>query len=431
MHYQIIIIAFLGLITAVFAAPDHRLALDPRLSEEMLKEVRRDIENYVIETDIADGESITLYDGYSGAQVGRYVFKTLSYDSPRSRKRTLREFQSEIRAWAKALENRSHEVLRIPEIIDAVSRNGGSETRIYFVGDFVYTNKNADVFNFQPTGKTPVPLRSSFGLTPDRHPFGCLGRARKEGVAIFMVNASGSSVDSRYSKLMETYYNDFYEAQHMHELQYFGEPNPTILSTLFQAEIKKTERIQEVDQAIVTAKDPSAISNEFLPPAKRSLSSLWICDTSLSNRAAMQKTGNRIAALTQQPNLNYALICFGRKPGSDALLNAYIQCIDDDPQVMAQNFWNAPEGGMDIPGGLYSALRVARDHLRSVRSEPCEITVMSDVSPKEIPGASESLSYKAMVNDLIQDGHRLIFVKSTKDQNTDWIEPNTFEIREL
>jgi hypothetical protein len=234
----------------------------------------------------------------------------------------------------------------------------------------------------------------------------------------------------------------------MNELQFFGAPSDQILTALFEADIRYASRVERVDSSIISTENPEAIkiverapevdviesveaeSVEVIEkePEDRELSTLYICDTSGSNQFAMQKIAAYLSNLEKRKHLNYGLILFGTNPDSP-FMNAYMHRITDCPNKMAQIFLTAPAGGLDAAGALYSALHVARDHLRSVNSIGTEVVVMSDVAPVNVEEAA--FHHELMVEELLRDGHTLKFVKSKPSQNTSWIRPNTFIVEEL
>ena len=365
----------------------------------------------------------------AGCAEAYYKLPSLKYDVPRSRERDMRGFTSTFRKWNKATkEAESH--MPIADILEEVARGATADTRIYFWGNPVYEHSYDPQFNFVQWGLVQPPARASFKLNMQTHPFGCQGRDSKNGASMFIITHLEQSLDSRIQRQLESFYDDFFQAQGAGELQRFGPANADMVADLFGAEMKVRQKIEQID-ATRLGKDPEALRLEALPPEERALSSLFICDSSGSNHGAMKHISERLASQVKSPYLNYGLILFGRKEGSSSSLGAYIHKITDEPNVMAEAFLGAPAGGMDTPGALYSALYIARDKLRAVQSKGTDVVVMADVTPVDWANIAAEFTYAEVVKDLIADGHTLKFIKSNPAQNTSWITPGTFIIEDL
>lgn len=414
---------------------DHRLVIDPRLDIVSKRQIRKSIVAYFCDQHLASpGERVIAYHGGSGVELASFTLESQSYDTPRSRERKMRGFVDSLRRWEqKESEAGAVNMLRIPEIMESVARNADENTRIYFWGDCVYTNSHAPEFDFVQEGRMGVPPRSSLDEHPMTHPFGCKSRSAKSGASVFMVTSLGETFDSRYLHQLEEFYDAFFQAQAMHELQYFGVPGENVLTSLFAAEIKTAKRIESISESLLAAENPEAIHRSGVNPNAmfgRNMT-VFIPDNSPSQNDVIERITKRLEQQESSPALNYSLVLFGKVNRHAAGPNAHLHATTNDPDAMARYFRNAPKGGMDELDALSSALMVTRDLLRAEKSKGAAIVVMSDVAPTESSNVPAHSTYGSLLNQLATEGHKLVFVKSHPQQSTDWIPEGTFEIEEL
>lgn len=234
-----------------FSAPEHRLVIDPRLPFSDVKTLIADIRTSIMEPDIEEGESIVAYDGSTGVPEAHYLFQALDYDTPRSRVRTLRDFERDLLKWSKRASRQDGPGLMIPDVLETVAVGASENTRIYFIGNTVYEHSGDPSFSFRQPEGIVTPELDKLELSPGVHPFGCLGRAIKPGVSAFIINVFEEPVDSRNLVKMERLYRKFFEVQKMNGLSYYGPSNSRLLTGLFDLAIGPTERIETVDSRII------------------------------------------------------------------------------------------------------------------------------------------------------------------------------------
>jgi hypothetical protein len=159
---------------------------------------------------------------------------------------------------------------------------------------------------------------------------------------------------------------------------------------------------KEEGARMLTIKDLSP-RQYFVTPQKQ-FSDLWIADLSPSQKHVREEMGITLSNARGKKNQHHGLMLFEPQGG--------IVSESSDVLEVATAFRRIKvSGGADTIGQFSATLKSARDVLRDRKSKATRIWILCDVRPLLDPRRSEADQYPALIQDILNDGHSITFIR--------------------
>ena len=391
-------------------------------------------------TDIPFGARIRFITGDSRPSlITEYVRE--QYPNRRVQARELSLPQNALKAYiANGINSRKGQdtwgKLDLPQIMRAVEhlREPGSETTVVLLGNYLWMEDQefsfVDPAESDPRLRFRRPTHGSLSSSKFLSPFSAEDLPKVPEATVLWMNPMGSDKSGPpiFTETVEEFWALFLKNMNARLAPIQHEPQ-LILSSLHSNRLGYVEpslRGNEKPVAMLRLADLMTEAREaaILP----AISTVYIIDNSGSQAGVIDTISNRLASQLQSENLNYALVLFGAGgPGQD---KSYVHSITNVPEDMARNFRIAPSAGMDSPEALSSALMTTRDLLRERKSKGTAVIIVADVAPVQTSGIPAEETYEALMQELIADNQKPIFVKCQSQQDITWV-PEGVQIEDL
>ncbi|MGB0372108.1 MAG: hypothetical protein ACPGN3_12310 [Opitutales bacterium] len=151
---------------------------------------------------------------------------------------------------------------------------------------------------------------------------------------------------------------------------------------------------------------------------------LWLVDCSGSNSDALETIARRMTEYRNHQGEYFGLILFDT--GNAALYSENANALE-----IAKAFRQVPRiSGMDEEGSFAAGLKIAVSEILARGSKNVDIQIVSDVAPQSKAGVRPEDHYATLLQALLQENHKLTFVRCKKRVDTSWV-PKGVDITSL
>ncbi len=157
----------------------------------------------------------------------------------------------------------------------------------------------------------------------------------------------------------------------------------------------------------------------------QAFSIIWLVDCSGSQASALETIARRISEERGISNQYMGLILFDS--GKAALYSESANALE-----IASAFRQAPSlGGMDLRGSFGAGLKISQELITQRQSRHVTLRIVSDVAPALEENRPIALQYPTLLEQLINSGHRIEFVRCDKSLDTSTFLPAGTQVSDL